>query len=422
MTLTTWAGNLTYAAARVLEPRTVEEVQEVVAAARHVRALGTRHCFNDVADTSHDLVRLERLDPAVEVDAAARTVTLSAGTRYGALARELHPQGWALHNHASLPHISVAGAVATATHGSGDRSRNLAAAVAGLDLVTADGSLRHLARGDADFPGAVVALGALGVVVRVTLDVEPTYDVAQEVHTDLSWDAALAHLDELTGSADSVSLFTDWSAAGVRQVWRKTRVAPGASYEPRTDLFGARPAPGPLHPLPGIDPVNCTQQLGVPGPWHERLPHFRLEFTPSNGDELQSEYLVPREHAVAAIEALRGLGDLVAPLLQVAEIRTIAGDDLWLSTAEGGDRVGLHFTWLPRQAEVEAVLPRIEAALAPFGARPHWGKLFDSVGAPGADPRDLYPRLDDFRALVARTDPEGVFRNPFVDRHVLGAA
>jgi len=420
MTLTTWAGNLTYAAARVHEPRTVEEVQEVVAAARHVRALGTRHCFNDLADTPHDLVRLDGLDPAVEVDAAARTVTVSGGTRYGALARELHPRGWALHNLASLPHISVAGAVATATHGSGDRSRNLAAAVAGLDLVTADGTLRHLARGDADFDGAVVALGALGVVVRVTLDVEPTYDVAQEVHTDLPWDAVLEHLDEITGSADSVSLFTDWSAAGVRQVWRKTRVDPGAAYEPRADLFGARPAPGPLHPLPGIDPVNCTQQLGVPGPWHERLPHFRLEFTPSNGDELQSEYLVPRAHAVAAIEALRGLGDLVAPLLQVAEIRTIAGDDLWLSTAEGGDRVGLHFTWLPRQAEVEAVLPRIEAALAPLGDRPHWGKLFDAVGGPGADPRELYPRLDDFRALVARTDPEGTFRNAFVDRHVLG--
>lgn len=422
MTLTTWAGNLTYAAARVHEPRTVEQVQEVVAGARRVRALGTRHCFNTVADTPDDLVRLDGLDPAVEVDAAARTVTVAAGTRYGALARELHPQGWALHNLASLPHISVAGAVATATHGSGDRSPNLAAAVAGLDLVTADGSLRHLARGDADFPGAVVGLGALGVVVRVTLDVEPTYEVAQEVHTDLPWDAVLEHLDDVTGSADSVSLFTDWTGPAVRQVWRKTRVATGATYEPRADLFGARPAPGPLHPLPGIDPVNCTQQLGVPGPWHERLPHFRLEFTPSNGDELQSEYLVPRAHAVAAIEAMRGLGDLVAPLLQVSEVRTIAGDDLWLSTAEGGDRVGLHFTWLPRQAEVEAVLPRIEAALAPFGARPHWGKLFDSVGAAGSDPRDLYPRLDDFRSLVARTDADGKFRNAFVDRHVLGLA
>lgn len=421
MSLTTWAGNLTYAAARVHEPRTVEQVQEVVAGARRVRALGTRHCFNDLADTEHDLVRLDGLDPDVRVDAGARTVSVAAGTRYGALARVLHAQGWALHDLASLPHISVAGAVATATHGSGDRSRNLAAAVAAVDLVTADGTLRHVARGDADFPGVVVGLGALGVVVRVTLDVEPTYDVAQEVHTDLPWDVALEHLDDVTGSADSVSLFTDWTGPAVQQVWRKTRLAAGGRYERRTELFGARPAPGPLHPLPGIDPVHCTEQLGVPGPWHERLPHFRLEFTPSNGDELQSEYLVPRERAAEAFEALRALAPVVAPLLQVSEVRTIAGDDLWLSTASGGDRVALHFTWHPRQAEVEAVLPRLEAALAPLGARPHWGKLFASLGAPGSDPRALYPRLDDFRALVARTDPEGTFRNAFVDRHVLGA-
>lgn len=421
MTLSTWAGNRTYAAARVHEPRTVEQVQEVVAGARHVRALGTRHCFNDLADTEHDLVRLDGLDPDVRVDAAARTVTVSAGTRYGALAQVLHPRGWALHDLASLPHISVAGAVATATHGSGDRSRNLSAAVAALDLVTADGSLRHLARGDADFPGAVVALGALGVVVRVTLDVEPAYDVAQEVHTDLPWDAVLERFDEVTSSADSVSLFTDWAGPAVRQVWRKTRLAPGAGYERRGDLLGARPATAPLHPLPGIDPVSCTEQLGVPGPWHERLPHFRLAFTPSNGDELQSEYLVPRVHAVAAIDALRALGPRVAPLLQVAEVRTIAADDLWLSTASGDDRVGLHFTWLPRQPEVEAVLPRVEAALAPFGARPHWGKLFAALGEPGSDPRALYPRLDDFRALVERTDPAGTFRNAFVERHVLRA-
>ena len=421
MSLTTWAGNLTYGAARVHEPRTVEQVQEVVAGARRVRALGTRHCFNDLADTEHDLVRLDGLDPDVRVDAGARTVSVAAGTRYGALARVLHAQGWAVHDLASLPHISVAGAVATATHGSGDRSRNLAAAVAAVDLVTADGTLRHVARGDADFPGVVVGLGALGVVVRVTLDVEPTYDVAQEVHTDLPWDVALEHLDDVTGSADSVSLFTDWTGPAVQQVWRKTRLTAGARHERRTELFGARPAPGPLHPLPGIDPVHCTEQLGVPGPWHERLPHFRLEFTPSNGDELQSEYLVPRERAAEAFAALRGLAPVVAPLLQVSEVRTVAGDDLWLSTASGGDRVALHFTWHPRQAEVEAVLPRLEAALAPLGARPHWGKLFASLGTPGSDPRTLYPRLDDFRALVARTDPEGTFRNAFVDRHVLGA-
>jgi xylitol oxidase len=415
VTLTTWAGNYTYGAQTVHRPSTLEELQEVVAAAPRVRALGTRHCFNDLADGPGALVSLDALAPDVVLDADARTVTVSGGVRYGTLAEHLHAARWAVHNLASLPHISVAGAVATATHGSGDRSRNLAAAVAGITYVGADGELRTVVRGDDDLAGSVVALGALGVAARVTLDVEPTFDVAQEVHVDLPWDAALAHLDELTSSADSVSLFTDWTGPNVQQVWRKSRVT--SSWAPRSELFGATPADGPRHPLPGIDPVNCTQQLGVPGPWHERLPHFRLAFTPSNGDELQSEYLVPRLHAVAALSAIRGLADRVAPLLQVSEVRTVAADDLWLSTAHGEDHVGLHFTWLPRQPEVAALLPTIEAALAPFDARPHWGKLFADVDR---DLARLYPRWADFRALAARVDPDGVFRNDFLDRHVLG--
>lgn len=415
MSLTNWAGNYTYRAPHVVAPRTVEELQEVVAGAAHVRALGTRHCFNDLADGPSTLVSLDGLEPQISLDEDARTVTVSGGTRYGTLARFLHDAGWAVHNLASLPHISVAGAVATATHGSGDRSRNLSAAVAALDLVGPDGSVRHVARGDEDFGGSVVALGALGVAVRVTLDVEPTFLVAQEVHVDLPWDAVLTDLDAITSSADSVSLFTDWTGDAVQQVWRKSRVGEGG-YERRVELFGATPADGPRHPLPGIDPVNCTQQLAVPGPWHERLPHFRLEFTPSNGDELQSEYLVPRAHAVDALRAVRALADVVSPLLQVSEVRTIAADDLWLSTAYGDDRVGLHFTWKPLQPQVEAVLPTLEDALRPFDARPHWGKLFADAGR---DLARLYPRWDDFTALVARTDPEGTFRNDFVERHVL---
>jgi len=415
MALTTWAGNYTYGAQQVHRPGTLDELQEVVAGARHVRALGTRHCFNDIADGPGSLVALDGIDPDVVLDTDARTVSVSGGVRYGALAEHLHAAGWAVHNLASLPHISVAGAVATATHGSGDRSRNLAAAVAGITYVGPGGALRTVVRGDDDFAGSVVALGALGVAARVTLDVEPTFDVAQEVHVDLPWDAVLEHYDELTSSADSVSVFTDWTGPTLRQVWRKTRVT--SSYAPRTELFGGTPADGQQHMLPGIDPVNATQQLGVPGPWHERLPHFKLAFTPSNGDELQSEYLVPRRHAVGAFAALRELGGRIAPLLQVGEIRTVAADDLWLSSAYGEDVVGLHLTWLPRQPEVEALLPTIEAALAPFAARPHWGKLFADVDR---DLGRLYPRWADFRALVARVDPEGVFRNDFLDRHVLG--
>ncbi|WP_456846751.1 D-arabinono-1,4-lactone oxidase [Cellulomonas sp. P5_C6] len=414
MTLTNWAGNYTYRAPEIHRPRTVEELQETVARARNIRALGTRHCFNDIADDPAALVTLDGLEAAPEIDEAARTVTVTGGTRYGTLAQHLHPAGWAVHNLASLPHISVAGAVATATHGSGDGSRNLAAAVAALELVGPDGTIRTVRRGDQDFDGSVVALGALGVATRVTLDIEPTYDVAQEVHLELPWREALEHLDEITSSADSVSLFTDWTGDTIQQVWRKTRVTD--SYDLRPDFYGTTPADGPRHPLPGIDPVNCTAQLGEPGPWHDRLPHFRMDFTPSNGAEIQSEFLVPRAHAVAALEAMRGLSDRIAPLLQVTEVRTIAADDLWLSTAQGGDRVGLHFTWLPRQAEVEALLPTIEAALAPFDARPHWGKVFIDTDR---DLARLYPRWEDFRSLVARTDPDGVFRNAYLDRHVL---
>lgn len=416
--LTNWAGNHTYGAATVHEPRTLDELRELVATRPRVHVLGSRHCFNDIADSA-ELVTLEHLPQTMDVDRSTATVRVAGGVRYGTLAEHLHAQGWAVHNLASLPHISVAGAVATATHGSGDRRPNLAAVVAGLELVTSDGSTRRLTRADDDLRGAVVHLGALGAVTAVTLEIEPTFDVAQEVHTDLPWSAALENFDALTSSADSVSLFTDWQGDAVAQVWRKSRVHP-EEWSPRTDLFGSVPATHAMHPLPGLDPQSTTEQLGVAGPWHERLPHFRMAFTPSNGAELQSEYLVPREHGPAAIEALRGLRHRITPLLLVSEVRTIAADELWLSTAYRQDSVGLHFTWKPRQAEVEELLPVLEEALAPFAARPHWGKLFSPTVA-GAPDRlaELYPRLPDFRALAGRMDPRGAFRNPFLERHGL---
>lgn len=411
--LRNWAKNHTYRAEALHQPSTLEALQELVASAPHIRALGSRHCFNDIAD-SDALVSLERMPEVVEVDEASRTVRVSGGIRYGTLAGHLHARGWAVHNLASLPHISVAGAVATATHGSGDRSGNLATAVRGMEIVQSDGELVTLTADDADLAGAVVHLGALGVVVGLTLGVEPTYDVAQEVRTGLPWDAAIEHFDEITASADSVSLFTDWRGDAVGQVWRKTR-APAGAADPRH--FGALAAEAQVHPLAGVDPVSTTAQLGVPGPWHERLPHFRMEFTPSHGDELQSEYLVPREHAPDALRAVREMADRVAPLLLISEVRTIASDDLWLSTAYGRESVGLHFTWKPLQPDVMALLPALEEALAPFAARPHWGKLFADADRALAG---LYPRMGEFRELVGRMDPRGAFRNDFLERHVLG--
>ena len=334
---------------------------------------------------------------------------------YGELAGVLAGAGLALHNLASLPHISVAGAVATATHGSGDASGNLATAVAGLELVTSDGTLVSAARGDPDFDGLVVGLGALGAVTRVTLDVEPAYEVRQRVFEGLAWDALSAHFDEITASGDSVSVFTRWGA-DVDQVWVKRRVADGAEAV-RPDLFGARAATVDRHPILGLDPVNCTPQLGRPGPWSDRLPHFRLGFTPSSGDELQSEFLIPREHAVAAIAAVRALADRIRPVLQVSEIRTVAADRLWMSPQYGRDSIGIHFTWALEPEPVARVLADVEAALAPFAARPHWGKLFLAGAASIAD---RYERLPDFVRLAERLDPRGAFRNRWFDARVRG--
>lgn len=408
-----WAGNHEYRARRIVQPADLDELRAIVTTEARIRALGSRHSFNDLADTVADgvLVSTSALPADVRIDADARTVTVGGGVRYGDLARELQAAGWALHNLASLPHISVAGAIATATHGSGDRNGNLSSAVAGLRILTASGELVDLVRGDAEFAGAAVSLGALGVVTEVALDIRPTFDVRQRLFGGVPWEAVLDRFDEVTSAAYSVSLFTTWDEDAVSLAWLKE--LDGADTAIGDDFFGALALTEARHMIPTMDVRNTTQQLGVVGPWSERLAHFRFEFTPSNGEEIQSEYLVPRARAVDAIRAVRELAPLIAPLLQISEIRTVAADDLWLSSAYGTDVVGLHFTWLRDQAGVEAVLPALEAALLPLGARPHWGKLYLDVDGvvPG-----LYPKLDAFRALADRLDPAGVFRNPFLER------
>jgi xylitol oxidase len=377
--------------------------------------LGSRHSFTDIADSA-ELVSLEAMTSGeLVVGPDRRTVTVDAGMRYGELAGALAEEGLALHNLASLPHISVAGAVATATHGSGVRNGNLATTVAALELVTSSGGVVRAARGDADFDGLVVGLGALGAVTRITLDVEPAFQVQQRVFDHLPWAALFEHFDEVVSSGYSVSVFTLFGG-DVDMVWVKSRTdVPGA---PAGELLGAVEADGERHPIPGIDPTPATAQLGSPGLWSDRLPHFRLGFTPSNGDEIQSEYLLPRRHAVAALEALLPLGPRIRPLLQTCEIRTIAADELWMSTTYGQDAVGFHFTWVQAQPAVEELLADLEGALLPLGARPHWGKLFL------ADATTLAPRYErhaDFVRLVERLDPRGAFRNAWLERHVLGA-
>jgi alditol oxidase len=277
--------------------------------------------------------------------------------------------------------------------------------------VRADGELIEVVQDDPAFAGSVIALGALGIVTRLTLAVEPTYDMRQDVWLDAPVDTVLDDLDAVLSSGYSVSLFTDWSRRDViDKIWVKSR-----ELQPPPDgsRWGARPADAPQHPIAGHDPVAATQQLGAPGPWNERLPHFRIEFTPSSGDEQQSEYLVAREHGADAIRVVHDL-DLTG-VVQVAEFRAIAADGLWLSPFHDRASVGLHFTWVDDEAAVQTAVVAVEAALAPFDPRPHWAKVFRIEPAAV---RAHYPRLRDFQALAATHDPDRKFGNDFLERFV----
>jgi len=412
-----WAGNIAFSAPDFHRPATLGELRAVVAGARQLRVVATGHSFNDMADSPGAQVSLAGLPPEVEVDPAASRVRVAAGLSYAALAGRLDRQGFALHNLASLPHISVAGACATGTHGSGRLNQSLAAAVSAVEFVTADGDLAELRRDSAPdaFPGAVVHLGALGVVTHLVLEIVPSFDVSQRVYEDLPFEVLDDHFAVIMAAGYSVSMFTDWRAPRLTQLWIKRRADAPASPVTEEPWFTARPAASARNPVPGLPPGNCTRQLGVPGPWFERLPHFRPEFTPSAGDELQSEYLLPAGHAVPALRALGQIGGRLAPVLRICEIRMIAADDLWLSPCYRQDSVAFHFTWIPDTAAVLPVVTLIEQRLAAFAPRPHWGKIFTTGPA---ELRARYERLPDFLALMDHYDPTGKFRNSYTTRHL----
>lgn len=413
---TNWSGNYEYRAGKLHRPGSLAELQDVVARAGRIRVLGSRHSFTDIGD-SDELVSLDGLSADAVVDASAGTVEVPGSMTYSALAAVLERERLALANMASLPHISVAGAVATATHGSGVRNGNLATSVVGLEMVLSSGEALRAVLGEAGFEGMVVGLGALAVVTRVKLAVEPAYEVRQRVFEGLSWDALFSNFEAVMGAGYSVSVFHRFGAGATDQVWVKTRAPAGVPEVVVDELFGARPAVVALNPVPGSDAANATEQLGVPGPWSERLPHFRSGFTPSSGEEIQSEFFVARDDAVGALRALLPLAERIQPLLFVSELRTIASDKLWMSPHYERDSVGIHFTWRRRQEEVSRVLLEVEAALAPFAARPHWGKLF-MAGA--AEIGALYLRLADFARLRDELDPRGAFVNSWLASRVLG--
>ena len=419
--LRNWAGNLTYGTANVFEPKTVGEVQEVVKKCARLRTLGTRHCFNRIADSPDNLISTKHLNSLVSLDTQSKTVTVGGGMRYGELCRHLHQNGFAIHNLASLPHISVAGACATATHGSGVKNGNLATSISAIEFVNANGEIVSLSReknGD-EFYGAVVGLGCLGVVTQVSLDLIPTFSMQQEVYLNLPLSQLENHFEEIMSAGYSVSLFTDWQTQNVNQVWIKRKISDGESYTAPKEFFGASLATKNVHPIIEISAENCTEQMSITGPWYERMPHFKMDFTPSSGEELQAEYFVPRPRAVDALKAVQTLKDEIKPLLMISEIRTIASDNLWMSTCFQQDSVAIHFTLNPNTDGVMKFLPKLEEKLAPFGACPHWGKLFTLAPAVL---QSRYPKLNDFKQLVNRHDPGGKFRNDFINTNLYGNA
>jgi xylitol oxidase len=418
--LTNWAGNFEYSTDRLFPAHSLEQITSYTKKRKQFKVLGTRHCFNNIADSTHGFLSLKSMDEVVALDAEARTVTLGAGMTYGQLCPYLHSKGFALHNLASLPHISVAGACSTATHGSGQKNGNLATAVSALEMVTADGEMLRVSRqhdGEA-FQGAVVGLGAIGVITKLTLDIQSTYMMRQYVYENLPLSELKDHFEAIEASGYSVSLFTDWQKDRIRELWIKSRDEAGQAFQATPEFFGAKLATRNLHPISELSAENCTEQMGAPGPWYERLPHFRMGFTPSAGKELQSEYFVPRQHALEAILAIERLRDQVSPHLLISEIRTVAADKLWMSPCYEQPSVTIHFTWKQDWPAVSKLLPVIEKELAVFEARPHWGKLFTMSPV---ELKSRYNRLPDFIQLSRKYDPRGKLHNAFLERNIFSS-
>lgn len=418
--LSNWAGNLQFSTSHIHQPKDLEEAVSLIKKLPKLRVLGSRHSFNDIADSEQHLLSTTFLNRLVDLDKNNRKVTVEAGMKYGDLCLLLEKEGYALHNLASLPHISISGSISTGTHGSGMGNGNLSSAVSAIEFIDGNGAMVRLTReNDPSFMGAVVGLGALGMLTKVTLNIEPSYEMAQVIYKDLPIQALKDHLSEIMGAGYSVSLFTDWTSEKINQVWVKKRANENGTIDFPSELFGASPFEIPVHPVQSMSPESCTVQLGHTKRWFEILPHFKMEFQPSAGKELQSEYFIPIEHAFEAISSIQEMAKEISPLLFISEIRAIKADELWLSPCFQRDTIAIHTTWKQEIPEVMGILPKMEKKLAPYQARPHWAKLFS---IPPSELEKRYSKLNDFRKLMQQHDPEGKFRNSYIEKNIFGNA
>ncbi len=412
MANTNWAGNIEYFPTDFHQPSSTEEVQDLVSRATSVKVIGTRHSFNHIGSPTEVFISSRNLSRVVSIDRIEGSVWVQAGITYGELSLVLDSEGLALKNMASLPHISVGGAIATATHGSGFQNQCLSSQALALKFVLADGSLLEVDK-HADpelFQACVVHLGAIGALVEVKLALVPRFEIAQSVFLNVKFESAVNQLMEILSLGYSVSLFTQWKGDCLDQIWVKRLPS-----EPSPDRFlngiGASKAQQKVHPILDVDPVNCTDQLDIPGPSFDRLPHFKFDFTPSHGEELQSEYLIPQPYAQDALRALHAHQSAFDKHLLISEIRTIAADSALMSPFCAVDAMGIHFTWKKDWHSVKAILPLVESVLSQYQPKPHWGKLW------AMKPKQVaqsYPGLSEFKKTIQKYDPNKKFQNPFL--------
>lgn len=404
--LSNWGGNLVYGSGAIEAPATIEELSEIIRSGK-VRPIGTMHSFSKVVVGEGTLVSAAGLAFEPALDKASSTVKVSAATRFGDLALFLEKNGVALKNMGSLPHISIAGAAATGTHGSGDKNQILSSSLSAYSFLNSKGELVRYQRGDENFEACRVGLGAYGLWVSVELDVVPSFQIRQDVYLDIPWEVFYEDPTNLTSAGYSVSLFTKWGEVSIDQVWVKALPGDKAGLP----IAGISPEKTSRKELaPGVGD-NLTQQGGVEGPWLDRLPHFRLDATPSAGNEIQTEYFIQRKNIVGAVKAVNKIAEQINHTLIITEVRTIAQDDAWLSPMNRGDSVALHFTWVNDTPAVDKAVAALEEVLAEFDPIPHWGKVhhFDKSKL-----EKVHARLGKARAVFDELDPEGVFNTEYL--------
>uniref|UniRef100_A0A915D0Y3 FAD-binding PCMH-type domain-containing protein n=1 Tax=Ditylenchus dipsaci TaxID=166011 RepID=A0A915D0Y3_9BILA len=419
--LLNWGGNFNFSTQDIKYPTTTAGVQQLVKECKgKIRPVGTRHSFSEIANTNDTLICLVHMNLILSVDPSVPSVTVQAGITYTDLIPFLQSIGLAIPMMASLGEISIAGAINTAVHGSGAGIGNLATQVLGLQMVLADGSVVQYSKGqnDTELAAATVGLGALGIVTQVTLQAQPTYNLAINVFENMDMSVLDTQLYNITHSGYAINMWSTFGTPGVLdQVWITTKVDSNGvnAYGNVSQLYGAPAATAQSSPIAALPPTYVVPQMGIVGPYYERLTDYDLGLSGQEGQQTQSEYYVDFDDFVPALKALQTLSAEINAVVYVALFRITEKDELWMSPQYKKTTMAIHFSWQPKLDQVMALLPKIEAALAPFNPIPHWGKLYTLKPEQYLP---LLPKYPEWREQVELHDPTHKFRNKWLEENI----